>query len=59
NGAIADHVGLQESLMTQVILVAGTLVIAWYLPTEKKMETYSEAVPAVRPATAAAPSVLS
>jgi MFS transporter, FSR family, fosmidomycin resistance protein len=59
NGGIADAVGLQKSLMTQVILVAGTLVIAWYLPTEKKMETFSDAVPAVRPATAAAPSVLS
>jgi FSR family fosmidomycin resistance protein-like MFS transporter len=58
NGAIADHVGLQKSLMTQVILVAGTLLLAWFLPTEKKMETYSDAVPAVRPATAGAPAVL-
>src|SRR6202158_2927553 len=59
NGAIADVVGLQKSLMTQVILVIGTLVLAWLLPTEKKMETYSDALPAVRPATAHPPSVLS
>jgi len=58
NGAIADAVGLQKSLMSQVILVAGTLVLAWFLPTEKKMETYSDAVAAVRPAAAGAPSLL-
>jgi FSR family fosmidomycin resistance protein-like MFS transporter len=57
NGAIADAVGLQKSLMSQVILVAGTLVVAWLLPTEKEMETYSDVVPAIRPATAAATSV--
>ena len=52
NGAIADAVGLQTSLMTQVILVLGTLFIAWFLPTEKEMELYSEAVPTVTPAVA-------
>jgi FSR family fosmidomycin resistance protein-like MFS transporter len=57
NGAIADAVGLQKSLMSQVILVAGTLVLAWLLPREKEMETYSDVVPAIRPATAGATSV--
>jgi FSR family fosmidomycin resistance protein-like MFS transporter len=57
NGAIADAVGLQKSLMSQVILVAGTLVLAWLLPREKEMETYSDLVPAIRPAPAAATSV--
>jgi nitrate/nitrite transporter NarK len=57
NGAIADRVGLQESLMSQVILVAVTLVIAWLLPRETEMETYSDLVPAVRPATAGATPV--
>src|SRR6266851_5064249 len=57
NGAIADSIGLQKSLMSQVILVAGTLVLAWLLPREKQMETYSDTVTAVRPATAGATSV--
>jgi FSR family fosmidomycin resistance protein-like MFS transporter len=57
NGAIADAVGLQKSLMSQVILVAGTLVLAWLLPREKEMETYSDLVPAIRPAPAGATSV--
>jgi FSR family fosmidomycin resistance protein-like MFS transporter len=52
NGAIADHIGLQESLMTHVILVLITIVIAWLLPTEKEMDRYSEAVPATTPALA-------
>src|SRR6202022_747014 len=50
NGAIADAVGLQESLMTQVILVLATIVIAWFLPTESEMERYSEVVPSATPA---------
>src|SRR6266849_6766006 len=57
NGAIADAVGLQESLMSQVILVAGTLVLAWFLPGEKDMETFADVVPAVRPAAAGVPTV--
>jgi FSR family fosmidomycin resistance protein-like MFS transporter len=38
NGAIADHIGLQKSLMTHVILVLATLAIAWFLPREDEME---------------------
>jgi FSR family fosmidomycin resistance protein-like MFS transporter len=38
NGAIADHIGLQKSLMTHVILVLATVVIAWFLPREDEME---------------------
>jgi FSR family fosmidomycin resistance protein-like MFS transporter len=44
NGAIADSIGLQKSLMTHVILVLATIVIAWFLPAEKEMESYSEVV---------------
>ena len=52
NGAIADVIGLQKSLMTQVILVLGTIFIAWFLPRENEMERYSEVVPEVAPAIA-------
>jgi FSR family fosmidomycin resistance protein-like MFS transporter len=52
NGAIADSIGLQKSLMTQVILVAGTIVLAWFLPRENEMERYSEVFSAVTPAIA-------
>jgi FSR family fosmidomycin resistance protein-like MFS transporter len=41
NGAIADAIGLQKSLMTHVILVIGTIGIAWFLPRENEMELYS------------------
>jgi FSR family fosmidomycin resistance protein-like MFS transporter len=41
NGAIADVFGLQKSLMTHVILVAATIVIAWFLPREDEMERHS------------------
>ena len=41
NGAIADHIGLQRSLMTHVFLVIATIAIAWFLPSEEKMERYS------------------
>jgi FSR family fosmidomycin resistance protein-like MFS transporter len=52
NGAIADSIGLQKSLMTHVILVVATIVIAWFLPTEREMESYSEVVPVGAPAIA-------
>lgn len=52
-GAIADHIGLQRSLMTHAILVLITIVIAWFLPREKEMEQHTtqqlEAQPAVTP----------
>jgi FSR family fosmidomycin resistance protein-like MFS transporter len=50
NGAIADAIGLQRSLMTHVILVLGTLVIAWFLPREDEMERLAVGPPAVQPA---------
>jgi FSR family fosmidomycin resistance protein-like MFS transporter len=52
NGAIADHIGLQKSLMTHVILVLATIAIAWFLPREDEMERYSvrpEILPPVTP----------
>jgi hypothetical protein len=66
NGAIADAIGLQKSLMTHVILVIVTIGIAWFLPREGEMERYAagqEPVPMVsEPVTAAgsgAPTVRS
>jgi MFS transporter, FSR family, fosmidomycin resistance protein len=41
NGAIADAIGLQRSLMTHVILVAVTIVLAWFLPGEKEIHELS------------------
>jgi len=41
NGAIADSIGLQSSLMTHVVLVIATIAIAWFLPNEQEMERYS------------------
>jgi MFS transporter, FSR family, fosmidomycin resistance protein len=41
NGAIADSIGLQRSLMTHVILVIVTIAIAWFLPSEAEMERLS------------------
>lgn len=41
NGAIADAVGLQKSLMSHVILVTLTLGVAWFLPREAEIERYS------------------
>ena len=51
NGAIADAVGLQKSLMSHVILVILTIGIAWFLPREADMEGYSAAQEPVRSAT--------
>jgi FSR family fosmidomycin resistance protein-like MFS transporter len=42
NGAIADSIGLQQSLMTHVVLVIITIGLAWFLPTEPEMELHSE-----------------
>jgi FSR family fosmidomycin resistance protein-like MFS transporter len=41
NGAIADAVGLQKSLMSHVILVIVTIGIAWFLPREDEVERYA------------------
>jgi FSR family fosmidomycin resistance protein-like MFS transporter len=54
NGAIADSIGLQKSLMTHVVLVIATIAIAWFLPSEAEMERLSARVEpeAGHPATA-------
>jgi MFS family permease len=41
NGAIADVIGLQRSLMTHVVLVIATIGLAWFLPSESQMERLS------------------
>jgi FSR family fosmidomycin resistance protein-like MFS transporter len=56
NGAIADSIGLQKSLMTHVILVVATIGIAWFLPSEKDMERY--AGPATPATEALKPSIV-
>ena len=56
NGAIADAIGLQKSLMTHVILVVVTIGVAWLLPTESEMEKYSAVT--APPAEALKPSVV-
>jgi FSR family fosmidomycin resistance protein-like MFS transporter len=38
NGAIADVIGLQKSLMSHVILVVATIALAWFLPREHEIE---------------------
>ncbi|HET9781037.1 MAG TPA: MFS transporter [Candidatus Dormibacteraeota bacterium] len=45
NGAIADAIGLQKSLMSHVILVILTIGIAWFLPREEDMERYAAQEP--------------
>ena len=47
NGAIADAIGLQRSLMTHVGLVVATIALAWFLPTEAVMERLTGAGPEV------------
>jgi MFS transporter, FSR family, fosmidomycin resistance protein len=41
NGAIADVIGLQRSLMTHVILVLATIALAWFLPGEREIQDLS------------------
>jgi FSR family fosmidomycin resistance protein-like MFS transporter len=48
NGAIADAIGLQKSLMSHVILVIATIGIAWFLPREGEMERFAAAQEPVR-----------
>ena len=48
NGAIADAIGLQKSLMSHVILVIVTIALAWFLPRESEMESYAAAQEPVR-----------
>jgi len=49
NGAIADAIGLQNSLMTHVILVIATIAIAWYLPKEEEIELFAAAPEPLQP----------
>ena len=48
NGAIADSIGLQRSLLTHVILVIVTIGIAWFLPREEQIERYAQPHEALR-----------
>ena len=48
NGAIADAVGLQKSLMSHVLLVIVTIALAWFLPGEDQIEGYASRPEALR-----------
>ena len=48
NGAIADAIGLQRSLMTHVVLVLATIALAWFLPGEKEINEISESSTSAR-----------
>jgi len=48
NGAIADAVGLQKSLMSHVLLVIVTIALAWFLPSEDEIERYASRPEALR-----------
>jgi FSR family fosmidomycin resistance protein-like MFS transporter len=48
NGAIADAIGLQKSLMTHVLLVVVTIALAWFLPSEDQIERYASRPEALR-----------
>ncbi len=48
NGAIADAVGLQKSLMSHVPLVIVTIALAWFLPSEDQIERYASRPEALR-----------
>jgi FSR family fosmidomycin resistance protein-like MFS transporter len=50
NGAIADSIGLQKSLMTHVVLVAATIALAWFLPRESEIRRRSAQPEPLRPA---------
>ena len=45
-GAIADAIGLQRALMTQALLAAGTIALAWFLPSEKDVDRHAAAAEA-------------
>ena len=36
-GAIADAHGIQNAMRCQVLVAAGTIVLAWFLPTEARI----------------------
>jgi MFS family permease len=42
-GAIGDAIGLQNALMTQALLAAGTIGLAWFLPSEKEVDQLAAA----------------
>ena len=52
NGAIADAVGLQKSLLSHVILVIATIAIAWFLPREEEVDRYAVNAEPLRATTA-------
>jgi len=56
-GAIADAIGMQGMIRTQILVVAVTFAAAWFLPTEQQVRAIQEsrAEPAPAPGEPAAP----
>jgi FSR family fosmidomycin resistance protein-like MFS transporter len=42
-GALADRIGLQNSFMSQALIAAATIGLAWFLPSEKKVDQLAAA----------------
>jgi FSR family fosmidomycin resistance protein-like MFS transporter len=57
-GALADAVGIQAAMRLQALVVLLTIALAWFLPTEARLQTLTSraarAVPRVRPPVAVA-----
>lgn len=45
-GAIADRIGLQTALELQIAVVAATIAVAWFLPSEEYLRSLREPAPA-------------
>ncbi|MER3439215.1 MAG: hypothetical protein C4346_17395, partial [Chloroflexota bacterium] len=54
-GAIADAAGMQNAIRFQALVASGTIVLAWFLPTEERIRALMERS-AAPPATPAAPA---
>jgi FSR family fosmidomycin resistance protein-like MFS transporter len=57
-GAIADAHGIQNAMRVQAIVAAGTIVLAWFLPTEERIrELVASSASGGAPGTAKVPAI--
>lgn len=58
-GAIADAHGIQNAMRCQAVVAAGSIILAWFLPTEQRIRelTEREPSPVASPATGAVAGV--
>jgi MFS transporter, FSR family, fosmidomycin resistance protein len=58
-GAIADAIGMQNAMRTQIIVIVLTFAVAWFLPTEERIRAFqkprNEPAPAALTATPTVP----